>query len=73
MTLVRISPFARHTTCQLLTRPQIITAGVTADIIVGTEYGMGKHMSLNETSAQLSAILKVRTLPLHMFALINAN
>ncbi|KAF6225245.1 hypothetical protein HO133_010442 [Letharia lupina] len=36
----------------------IITAGVTADIIVGTEYGMGKHMSLNETSAQLSAILK---------------
>ncbi|KAF6230615.1 hypothetical protein HO173_011152 [Letharia columbiana] len=37
----------------------IITAGVTADIIVGTEYGMGKHMSLNETSAQLSAILKL--------------
>lgn len=49
----------------MLTLVQIVTAGVTADIIVGNRYGMGKHLSANATPAQLEAILMVRTLPPH--------
>ncbi|CAD6564939.1 MAG: hypothetical protein ASARMPREDX12_004514 [Alectoria sarmentosa] len=37
----------------------LITAGVTADIIVGNEYGMGKHMSINTPSAVIVATLKL--------------
>lgn len=37
----------------------LITAGVTADIIVGNEYGMGKHFSSDTTASQLIVILKV--------------
>ncbi|KAM0800927.1 hypothetical protein BDR22DRAFT_888942 [Usnea florida] len=37
----------------------VITAGVTADIIVGNKYGMGKHLSINTTPVQIVAILKL--------------
>ena len=43
----------------------MVTAGVTADIIVGSEHGMGRHLSINEPRSQFVAILKVRTLFLH--------
>ena len=37
----------------------ILTAGITADIIVGTEYSMGRHLPPDTTAAQLVSILKV--------------
>ena len=37
----------------------LATAGVTADIIVGTKYGMGKHMSAHSTGSDLVTMLKV--------------
>ena len=49
---------------RLLTKFQVVTAGVTADIIVGNKYGMGKHLSINTTPVQIIAILKVRSRPL---------
>lgn len=64
-TVVCKSNFARDLRAQMLTSMQIVTAGVTADIIVGNRYGMGKHLSSSATPAQLEAILMVRTLPPH--------
>lgn len=43
----------------------MVTAGVTADIIVGSEHGMGQHLSINTPPSQLVAILKVLTSSLH--------
>lgn len=37
----------------------LFTAGVTADIVVGGNYGMGKHLLAQDTGADLVAILKV--------------
>lgn len=37
----------------------VFTTGVTADIIVGTQYGMGTHMSPDTTAAQLVSIVKI--------------
>lgn len=51
----------------------MVTAGVTADISVGTKYGMGKHLSVNATPALLASILKVRVLPLRRALLDDAN
>lgn len=65
--------FAGHLKFQMLTRLQMVTAGVTADIIVGNRYGMGKHLSADATPAQIQALLKVSTSPLHRLALMNAN
>ena len=47
----------------------MVTAGVTADIIVGNQYGMGKHLSINTTPVQIVAILKVRSQPLLRFCI----
>lgn len=64
ITLVGIPHVARRSSLRLLTRPQIITAGVTTDIIVGNGYGMGRHLSLSVTPAQLVPVLKVHTFSL---------
>ena len=37
----------------------LCTAGVTADIIVGTEYGFGTHLTANTTGGDLVNTLKV--------------
>ena len=36
------------------------TAGVTADIIVGTRFGFGRHLTAHTTGADLVVTLKVR-------------
>ena len=56
--------FCHSCRLRLLIRFQVVTAGVTADIIVGNKYGMGKHLSIKTTPVQIVAILQVRTRPL---------
>ena len=61
--------FCHSCRLQLLITFQVVTAGVTADIIVGNKYGMGKHLSINTTPIQIVAILKVRSRPLLRFCI----
>ena len=37
----------------------VFTGGITADIIVGTEYSMGKHLPASTTPAHLVSIIKI--------------
>ena len=38
---------------------QIFAVGICADIVVGSQYGMGKHLPPDTTTAQLTSILKI--------------
>ena len=37
----------------------VFTGGITADIIVGTEYGIGKHLPASTTPEELRSIIKI--------------